>query len=130
MASDQSASTKIFSSLPTTSGALGLAGIMGGADSAVSVDSTDIYLECAWFAPEVISGRGRRLGIQTDASYRFERGVDPRGQHRAMQRATALLLEIAGGEPGPVDETSSRRTSAGGAERGPAAPASATAAGY
>lgn len=88
--------------------ALGLAGIMGGADSAVQTATTDIYLECAWFTPAVISGRGRRLGIQTDASYRFERGVDPRGQHRAMERATALLLDIAGGEPGPVDEVVSK----------------------
>lgn len=87
--------------------ALGLAGIMGGADSAVDAGTTNIYLECAWFAPAVISGRGRRLGIQTDASYRFERGVDPTGQHRAMERATALLQEIAGGEPGPVDEVAS-----------------------
>lgn len=84
--------------------ALGLAGMMGGADSAVSDATTDVYLECAWFTPAVISGRGRRLGIQTDASYRFERGVDPRGQHRAMQRATELLIGIAGGEPGPLAE--------------------------
>ncbi len=84
--------------------ALGLAGIMGGSDSAVGNATTDIYLECAWFTPQVIAGRGRRLGMQTDASYRFERGVDPYGQRRAMERATALLLKITGGEPGPVDE--------------------------
>lgn len=86
---------------------LGLAGIMGGEDSAVGAEATDIYLECAWFAPEAIHGRGRRLGLQTDASYRFERGVDPDGQIRALERATQLLLDIAGGEPGPLDETCS-----------------------
>ena len=84
---------------------LGLAGIMGGADSAMSDTSSNIYLECAWFTPAVISGRGRRLGIQTDASYRFERGVDPQGQSRAMERATALLLNITGGQAGPVEQT-------------------------
>ncbi len=84
--------------------ALGLAGIMGGADSAVSDTTADVYLECAWFSPASISGRGRRLGIQTDASYRFERGVDPQGQRRAIERATRLLIDIAGGQPGPIDE--------------------------
>jgi len=90
--------------------ALGLAGLMGGADSAVGPETTDIYLECAWFAPDIVRGRGRRLGIQTDAGYRFERGVDPSGQHRAMERATALLLEIAGGTPGPIGETVSEES--------------------
>jgi phenylalanyl-tRNA synthetase beta chain len=84
---------------------LGLAGIMGGEDSAVGAGTQDVYLECAWFAPQVIHGRGRRLGLQTDASYRFERGVDPDGQIRALERATRLLLDIVGGEPGPLDET-------------------------
>ncbi|MCS3903541.1 phenylalanyl-tRNA synthetase beta chain [Methylohalomonas lacus] len=85
--------------------ALGLAGVMGGADSAVADTTADVYLECAWFSPAVISGRGRRLGLQTDASYRFERGVDPQGQRRAIERATRLLIDIAGGQPGPVDES-------------------------
>ncbi|HET9680239.1 MAG TPA: phenylalanine--tRNA ligase subunit beta, partial [Gammaproteobacteria bacterium] len=83
--------------------ALGLAGIMGGADSAVSDATTDILLESAWFAPEAINGRSRRLGLQTDAGYRFERGVTPGNQARAVERATALLLEIVGGKPGPVE---------------------------
>lgn len=87
---------------------LGLAGIMGGVDSAVQTGTTDIYLECAYFLPAKIQGRGRRLALQTDAGYRFERGVDPEGQRRALERATALLLAITGGEPGPVDETVSR----------------------
>ena len=82
--------------------ALGLGGIMGGADSAVQVGSTDIYLEAAFFPPDAISGRSRRLGFSTDASYRFERGVDPTGQTRALERATRLLQAIAGGQPGPI----------------------------
>lgn len=84
--------------------AVGLAGIMGGAATAVGEGTRKLLLECAWFAPEAISGRARRLGMQTDASYRFERGVDPAGQRRAMERATELLLAIAGGEAGPVTE--------------------------
>lgn len=84
--------------------ALGLAGIMGGIDSAVNESTTDVYLECAWFNPAVISGRGRRLGLQTDASYRFERGVDWQGQQRAITRAIQLLTDIAGGEAGAIAE--------------------------
>lgn len=83
---------------------LGLAGIMGGEGSGVQDDTTDIYLECAWFNPVFINGRPRRLGLHTDAGYRFERGVDPDLQRRAMERATQLLIEIAGGKPGPVVE--------------------------
>lgn len=83
-------------------GPVGLAGIMGGARTAVSLATQAVVLECAWFAPSAIAGRARRYGLQTDASQRFERGVDPAGIERAMERATALLLEVAGGEPGPV----------------------------
>src|SRR5690606_22690547 len=60
--------------------------------------------EVAFFAPLAIAGRARRLGLHTDASQRFERGVDPAQQRRAVERATALLVEIAGGQPGPVIE--------------------------
>ncbi len=81
-----------------------LAGIMGGADSAVSETTRDVFLECAFFAPDAIRGKGRRFGLQTDSSYRFERGVDFALQHRAMERATALILQIAGGQAGPVIE--------------------------
>lgn len=84
---------------------LGVAGIMGGEGSGVRDDTRDVYLECAWFAPEAINGRPRRLGLHTDAGYRFERGVDPAIQRRAIERATALMLEIIGGEAGPVVET-------------------------
>ncbi len=81
---------------------LALAGIMGGADSAVSDETRDILLESAWFNPASISGRARRLGMATDSSHRFERGVDPELQRLAIERATALIIEIAGGRPGPV----------------------------
>jgi phenylalanyl-tRNA synthetase beta chain len=81
-----------------------MAGIMGGSDTAVSEHTRDVLLESAFFAPEAIAGRARRYGLHTDASHRFERGVDPMLQHRAIERATQLLLEIAGGEPGPVVE--------------------------
>ncbi|MEZ5499503.1 MAG: phenylalanine--tRNA ligase subunit beta [Steroidobacteraceae bacterium] len=83
-------------------GAVGLAGIMGGARTAVSSSTTDVLIEVAYFSPQAIAGRGRRLGLVTDASQRFERGVDPTGQERAIERASGLLLAIAGGECGPV----------------------------
>lgn len=84
---------------------LGLAGIMGGRESGVQAETRDLLLESAFFRPQSIQACARRLGIQSDASYRFERGVDPTGQVRAIERATALILEIAGGEPGPVVDT-------------------------
>jgi phenylalanyl-tRNA synthetase beta chain len=82
--------------------AVGLAGIMGGARTAVATGTCDVFLEVAYFAPSAIQGRARRLGLQTDASQHFERGVDPALQHRAMERACALLIEIAGGRAGPI----------------------------
>lgn len=84
------------------SGPVGLAGVMGGASTAVGPDTTDIFLEAAFFAPATIAGRARRYGLHTDASVRFERGVDPTGQVRAIERATALLIDIAGGQAGPL----------------------------
>ena len=81
-----------------------LAGIMGGQDSAVGDATRDILLESAWFNPATIIGKGRRLGLATDSSHRFERGVDPELQVAAIERATALILEIAGGSAGPVVE--------------------------
>jgi len=86
------------------SGAIGLAGVMGGQSTAVEDATVDVFLEAAYFPPSAISGRARRFGLHTDASMRFERGVDPLHQSRAIERATALLLQIAGGEPGPVVE--------------------------
>jgi phenylalanyl-tRNA synthetase beta chain len=86
-------------------GPIGLAGIMGGERSAVAASTTDILLESAWFAPSALTGRARRLGVLTEASQRFERGVDPTGQERAIERASALLLSIAGGTAGPTQLT-------------------------
>lgn len=83
-------------------GPVGIAGIMGGERTAVSPETTDVFFEVAHFAPAAIMGRARRWGLQTDASQRFERGVDPTLQERAAQRAVALLRSIAGGEAGPV----------------------------
>ena len=83
-------------------GPVGLAGIMGGEKSGIAVDTADVFLEGAFFPPDVVAGVARRYGLVTDASQRFERGVDPRGQERAIERATHLLVEIAGGRPGPA----------------------------
>ncbi|MDM8559344.1 phenylalanine--tRNA ligase subunit beta [Candidatus Parabeggiatoa sp. HSG14] len=83
---------------------LAMAGIMGGQSSAVTAATQDIFLESAFFAPKQAAGCARRYGLHTDSSHRFERGVDPQLQHRAIERATALLLNIVGGKPGPVIE--------------------------
>jgi phenylalanyl-tRNA synthetase beta chain len=84
--------------------AVALAGIMGGLSTAVDDNTQDVFLEAAFFAVDAIAGRARQLGLHTDASLRFERGVDPQQQARAVERATRLLLDIAGGEPGPLVE--------------------------
>ncbi len=86
-------------------GAVGLAGIMGGRGTAIADSTTDVLLEAAHFAPDAVAGRARRLGLFTDAAQRFERGVDPTLPPKALERATALLLDIVGGEPGPVQVT-------------------------
>ena len=84
---------------------LALAGVMGGDHSGISDQTTDVLLEVAFFLPDAVAGRGRRYGLVTDASQRFERGVDPTLQERAIERATQLLIECAGGVPGPVEVT-------------------------
>jgi phenylalanyl-tRNA synthetase beta chain len=84
--------------------ALALAGIMGGADSAVSGTTSDIVLESAFFDPDAIAGKSRVLGFGSDSSYRFERGVDFGATREAMERATHLVLDICGGSAGPVTE--------------------------
>ena len=81
---------------------LALAGIMGGADSAVSDSTTDILLEAAHFNPLVIAGKARSFGLHTDSSHRFERGVAVSLPITAIERATELLLDIVGGQAGPV----------------------------
>jgi len=88
-------------------GAVGLAGIMGGERTAVTEETTDVFFESAFFSPAAILGRARRLGLTTDASQRFERGVDPTQQARAIERAIALLTPIAGGMAGLVEVTES-----------------------
>ncbi len=84
------------------SGAVGLAGVMGGKRSAVSEATREVFLEIAYFAPPGISASARRHGLITDAAQRFERGVDSRAQEESMERATELLLQIAGGQAGPT----------------------------
>ncbi|MBS0387895.1 MAG: phenylalanine--tRNA ligase subunit beta [Proteobacteria bacterium] len=84
------------------SGPVGLGGVMGSAASAISGSTTDVLFEAAWFDPAVVAGRSRRYGLITDAGQRFERGVDPTGQERAIERASELICAIAGGRPGPL----------------------------
>ncbi len=84
------------------SGPLAMAGIMGGAASAVTASTVDIFLESAFFAPLAIAGKARNYGLHTDSSHRFERGVDFQLQEQALERATELLLSIVGGSAGPV----------------------------
>ena len=90
------------------SGPIGLAGIMGGEGSSVSADTTDVFFEVAYFTPEAIIGRARRWGLLTDAVQRYERGIDPTQQRRAMERALGLLTSTAGGSVGPITVTESR----------------------
>ena len=92
------------------SGALAMAGIFGGEASGVNVEATkDVILEAAFFAPLAITGRARQYGLHTDSSHRFERGVDFELPRKAMERATALLLEICGGEAGEICEAVSEQ---------------------
>jgi len=85
--------------------AVALGGIMGGHDTRVTEATRNVFLEAAHWIPSAIIGRGRRLGLHTDAGHRFERGVDPELPRQAIEVATRLIVEIAGGTPGPVTET-------------------------
>ena len=87
--------------------ALAMAGIFGGLESGVTTNTTDIFLESAFFAPLAILGKARQYGLHTDSSHRYERGIDPTLQFDAIERATELLLEIVGGQAGPVVEAKS-----------------------
>jgi len=87
--------------------ALAMAGIFGGLESGVTTNTTDIFLESAFFAPLAILGKARQYGLHTDSSHRYERGIDPTLQHDAIERATELLLSIVGGQAGPVVEAKS-----------------------
>ena len=84
--------------------ALALAGIMGGNDSAVSDDTQNIYLESAFFVPDKIMGKARTYGLHTDSSHRFERGVSPDLQEKALERASNLIISICGGSAGPITD--------------------------
>lgn len=81
---------------------LAIAGVMGGEGSGVNEATKDIFLESAFFAPLALAGKARSYGLHTDSSHRFERGVDATLQERALERATALVVEIAGGQVGPI----------------------------
>ena len=84
--------------------AIALAGIMGGEPTSVTNATTDIFLESAFFTPNAIAGKARRLGLSTDSSYRFERGVDFGNTKNALERATALILQFCGGKAGEITE--------------------------
>ena len=84
--------------------AVGLGGIMGGLDTMVTGATTDVFFEAAFFDPEIIQGKARELSITSDAAHHFERGVDFGGTRAALERATALAMELLGGEAGPVTE--------------------------
>lgn len=83
---------------------LAMAGIMGGEESGITLETSALFLESAFFAPKAIAGRARRYGFGSDASHRFERGVDFGGARRAIERATQLIIDICGGAAGPVVE--------------------------
>ena len=87
---------------------LAIAGIMGGEKSSITQSTTDIFLEAAFFAPLAITGKAREYGLHTEASHRYERGVDPALQFVAMERATQLLVDICGGVVGPVIEVTNQ----------------------
>lgn len=90
--------------IANASGAVALAGVMGGKDSSVGDETIDIFLESAFFTPAVITGKARRLGLSTDSSYRFERGVDFGNTRNALEYATALIQQICGGKVAEVTE--------------------------
>ncbi|GHU18155.1 phenylalanine--tRNA ligase beta subunit [Betaproteobacteria bacterium] len=83
---------------------LAMAGIMGGEDTGITLDTTQMFLESAFFAPQAVAGRARRYGFGSDASHRYERGVDFGATRQALERASGLILEICGGQAGPQCE--------------------------
>jgi phenylalanyl-tRNA synthetase beta chain len=87
---------------------LAIAGVMGGVESSVTLQTQDILLESAYFSPPIVARQRQHYGLNSDSAYRFERGVDPMMQREAIERATQLILEIAGGNPGPVMEKVSK----------------------
>ena len=91
------------------SGPIGLAGIMGGNSTSVSDETTSVFFEAAFWPPKFMAGKAREYGMQTDASLRFERGVDPALQAFAVERATQLLLSITGGKAGPINDINNKK---------------------
>lgn len=90
-----------------TEKAVAMAGIMGGKNTSVTDNTQNIFLESAFFHPLAITGKAREFGMHTDASHRYERGVDYQLQEKAIERATELLIDICGGIPGPVTRAQS-----------------------
>ena len=90
------------------SGPIGLAGIMGGDSTKADLDTRDVFLESAFFFPQAIAGRARRYNFTSDASHRFERGVDFNNNVAGIERATQLIVEMCGGEPGPTTDLVAR----------------------
>jgi phenylalanyl-tRNA synthetase beta chain len=90
------------------SGVIGLAGIMGGESTKADESTRNVFLESAFFYPDAIAGRARRYNFSSDASHRFERGVDPANNVEGIERATRLVLDICGGEPGPTEDLVAR----------------------
>ena len=90
-------------------GPVAIAGVMGGDRSGVGTETCNVFLECAYFSPQTVARTSRRFEINTDAAYRYARGVDYELQAEAMERATRLLVDIAGGRPGSVVETASAK---------------------
>jgi phenylalanyl-tRNA synthetase beta chain len=88
------------------SGPVAMAGIMGGESTSVSETTKDIFLEAAFFTPDLLAGKARSFGLHTDASHRFERGVDFKLQLEAIERASQLLVDIVGGKVGPLTDVS------------------------
>ncbi len=93
-----------FVVIADANGGVALGGVMGGLETKVTDDTVDLFIEAAHFTPASIIGRARRLGMHTDASHRFERGVDPESPRLAIERITALLLALVGGQAGPLVE--------------------------
>src|SRR4029079_10671401 len=87
---------------------IGLAGIMGGDSTKADLETRNVFLEAAFFFPDAIAGRARRYNFASDASHRFERGVDFDNNLTGIERATQLILEFCGGEPGPVVDAIAR----------------------
>jgi phenylalanyl-tRNA synthetase beta chain len=90
------------------SGVIGLGGIMGGETTKADAATRNLFLESAFFWPDAIMGRSRRYGFASDAGHRFERGVDFNNNVDGIERATRLILDICGGEPGPTDDLVAR----------------------